>query len=114
LLIFGKASRTLDVLLLASGLITAIPLLCFGEAARRLPLSTLGFLQYMAPTIQFMLAIFVFGESFQWEKQVSFALVWAALIVLTTDSLVLARRPSPPRLSPNTVPLEASPVACPE
>lgn len=90
---FGTETRTLDVLLLASGAITALPLICFGQAARRLPLSTLGFLQYMAPTLQFFIAVLLFHESFMWEKQVSFALVWLALIVLTVDSVLHSRRP---------------------
>jgi chloramphenicol-sensitive protein RarD len=92
---FGRENRELDALIVASGVITAVPLLCFGQAARRLRLSTLGFIQYMAPTLQFLIAVFVFNEPFRWEKQVSFALVWAALIVLTVDSVLLSRRTAP-------------------
>jgi chloramphenicol-sensitive protein RarD len=78
-------------LLMLSGLLTAIPLLCFGQAARRLPLSVLGFLQYISPTIQFLLAVAVYGEPFLPAQRVCFALVWAALGVFTLDSLWNAR-----------------------
>jgi chloramphenicol-sensitive protein RarD len=108
---FGNVSLQLDGLILASGLVTALPLLCFGQAARRLPLSTLGFLQYLAPTGQFLLAVLVFHEPFAWEKQVSFGLVWAALIVLTADSALRSRRSVPPAPLPPLPTTESQPRA---
>ena len=74
-------------LLMLSGLVTAIPLLCFGAAAIRVPLSTLGLLQYLAPIFQFLLGITVFHESMPPARWAGFALVWAALALLTWDAL---------------------------
>lgn len=74
-------------LLAASGLITAVPLLLFGAAAHRLPLATVGFLQYLTPTMQFIIAITVLGERMPLERWIGFCLVWVALIFLSTDML---------------------------
>jgi chloramphenicol-sensitive protein RarD len=90
-LTFGRGDVGHDGLLAASGVVTALPLLCFGQAARRLPLSMLGFLQYLAPSVQFVLALTVFGEPFRPEQQRSFGLVWAGLALFTVES-VLAQR----------------------
>ena len=79
-------------LLAASGVITATPLLFFGAAARRLPMTTIGLLQYMAPLLQFILAVTVLGERMGPERWAGFAIVWLALVVLTADMLVAARR----------------------
>ncbi|MFO0880621.1 MAG: EamA family transporter RarD [Gemmataceae bacterium] len=91
-LAFGAHSQTVDVLLVASGVVTAVPLLCFGAAARRLPLTTLGFLQYLAPTLQFLLAVFYLGEPFRIEQQISFSCIWLALVLVTIDGLLRRRR----------------------
>ncbi|MFC9246672.1 EamA family transporter RarD [Streptomyces sp. NPDC057136] len=80
------------VLLAATGIVTAIPLVCFGAAAIRVPLSTLGLLQYLAPVFQFMLGILYFHESMPPERWAGFALVWLALTLLTWDALRTARR----------------------
>jgi chloramphenicol-sensitive protein RarD len=74
-------------LLVLSGLITAVPLLCFGAAAVRVPLTTLGLLQYLAPVFQFLIGIAVFHESMPPARWAGFALVWAALAVLTFDAV---------------------------
>jgi chloramphenicol-sensitive protein RarD len=79
--VFGRNSVQLDVLLVASGVVTTAPLLCFGAAARRLRLSTLGFIQYLAPSLQFLLAVLLFKEPFRREQQISFGLIWAALVL---------------------------------
>ncbi|MEG9249192.1 EamA family transporter RarD [Arthrobacter sp. Soc17.1.1.1] len=76
----------------ASGIITAVPLIFFGAAARRLPLTTIGLLQYLAPVLQFLLALLVFGEDMPFERWVGFSLVWLALILLTIDMLRTVRR----------------------
>ena len=78
---FGNVGIRTDFLLLASGLITAMPLLLFTYGARRLPLSTVGVLQFLAPTLQFILAVFVYREPFSRLDLVSFMLIWAALFV---------------------------------
>jgi chloramphenicol-sensitive protein RarD len=86
---------TLTALLLFSGVVTAFPLFCFGEAVRRVRLSTLGFLQYLGPTLQFLLAVGVLGERFGTVRQVSFGLIWLALIVFSLDSLLTLREARP-------------------
>ncbi|ATL29758.1 EamA family transporter RarD [Streptomyces formicae] len=79
-------------LLAATGVVTAIPLVCFGAAAIRVPLSTLGLLQYLAPVFQFLLGILYFHEAMPPERWAGFALVWLALSLLTWDALRTARR----------------------
>ncbi|MFJ4838285.1 EamA family transporter RarD [Streptomyces sp. NPDC088746] len=79
-------------LLAATGLVTAIPLVCFGAAAIRVPLSVLGLLQYLAPVFQFALGILYFHEEMPPERWAGFALVWVALMLLTWDALRTARR----------------------
>ena len=78
-------------LLSLSGAITAIPLLFFGAALRRLKLSTMGFLQYIGPTLQFLVATFLFHETLNRAKLGSFALCWLAIAVYVADSLVNRR-----------------------
>ncbi|MGY6024914.1 EamA family transporter RarD [Streptomyces spinosirectus] len=79
-------------LLAATGVVTALPLVCFGAAAIRVPLSTLGLLQYLAPVFQFLLGIFYFHEAMPVERWAGFALVWVALCLLTFDAWRAARR----------------------
>lgn len=79
-------------LLSLAGIITAVPLLCFGAALRRLQLSTMGFLQYVGPTLQFLVALCLFHEPLDRSKLGSFVLCWLAIAVYVADSL-LARRP---------------------
>ncbi|MCN9241350.1 EamA family transporter RarD [Streptomyces sp. RY43-2] len=80
-------------LLAATGAVTALPLVCFGAAAIRVPLSTLGLLQYLAPVFQFLLGILYFHEAMPPERWAGFALVWLALILLTGDAWRSVRRP---------------------
>ncbi|MBZ6477324.1 EamA family transporter RarD [Streptomyces griseocarneus] len=79
------------LLLLGTGVITAVPLISFGAAAVRLPLSVLGMLQYLAPVFQFALGLLVFNEEMPAERWAGFALVWLALAMLTWDALRTAR-----------------------
>ncbi|TLM81769.1 EamA family transporter RarD [Pseudarthrobacter sp. NamE2] len=79
-------------LLLASGVITAVPLVFFGASARRLPMTTIGLLQYFAPVLQFIVALVVFREAMPVERWIGFGVVWLALLVLTVDMLRTARR----------------------
>jgi chloramphenicol-sensitive protein RarD len=78
-------------LLASTGLVTAVPLVCFGAAAIRVPLSMLGLLQYLTPVLQFVLGILYFHEAMPPERWAGFALVWLALTVLTWDALRTAR-----------------------
>jgi chloramphenicol-sensitive protein RarD len=75
------------LLILFSGIITIVPLVCFAGAARRLRLSTVGLLQYIAPTGQLILAVLVFNEPFGADRIAAFALIWLAVICYSTDSL---------------------------
>ncbi|MBO4259010.1 EamA family transporter RarD [Streptomyces griseorubiginosus] len=78
-------------LLAATGVVTALPLVCFGAAAIRVPLSTLGLLQYLAPVFQFLLGVAYFHEAMPVERWAGFALVWGALCLLTFDAWRTAR-----------------------
>lgn len=80
------------LLLVAAGVVTAIPLLCFGAAATRVSMTTLGLLQYLAPVIQFVLGVTLLGEHMPPERWIGFALVWLALTVFTADALRHRRR----------------------
>ncbi|MFV8186482.1 EamA family transporter RarD [Streptomyces sp. AF1B] len=79
-------------LLAAAGVVTALPLVCFGAAAIRVPLSTLGLLQYLTPVFQFLLGILYFHEEMPPERWAGFGLVWVALALLTWDAWRAARR----------------------
>lgn len=84
---FGHGPAWRDVLLVAGGAVTAVPLLLFAYGARRVTLTALGFLQYLAPTVQCLLGIFVFRETFGRVQLVAFGLIWAALAVFMADGL---------------------------
>jgi chloramphenicol-sensitive protein RarD len=77
--------------LILSGPITTVPLLFFGAAARRLRLSTMGIIQYLTPTLQFLLAVVAFGEPLSLAKLLSFVCIWAAVLIYAFDSLNAAR-----------------------
>lgn len=93
-------SDTTRWLLIASGPITAVPLLLFASGARQIPLSILGLLQYLAPTIQFLLGVLLFKEAFTADRLVGFALIWAALGLFAGEGLLQRGRstgqPVPP------------------
>ncbi len=82
---FSHQGVAVDLLLVAAGTVTAIPLLLFTLGARRLPLSTVGLLQYIAPTCTFLLAVFLYSEPFTAAHAVAFALIWTALALYTFD-----------------------------
>ena len=85
-------STSTQLLLMAAGPITAIPLLLFASGARQIPLSVLGLLQYLSPTLQFLLGVWLFHEPFTPDRLVGFALIWAALALFAAEGLL--RRPS--------------------
>ncbi|MFE9554229.1 EamA family transporter RarD [Streptomyces sp. NPDC006703] len=89
---FANEGAGHSALLAATGVVTAIPLICFGGAAIRVPLSTLGLLQYLAPLFQFLLGIAYFHEEMPPERWAGFSLVWLALTILTWDALRTAHR----------------------
>jgi chloramphenicol-sensitive protein RarD len=84
---FGHAEPHVTILLALAGIVTAVPLLMFGAAAPRIPLTTIGLLQYVTPTIQFLLGVTVFHESMPPSQWLGFVLVWAALAIFSVDSL---------------------------
>jgi len=84
---FFPSSVITSSLLILSGLITAIPLFWFGKSAQAIPLSTMGFIQYLSPTLQLLLGIFVYGETFGMEYLICFAFVWAGLAFYTISIL---------------------------
>jgi chloramphenicol-sensitive protein RarD len=88
----GRANLHVQFLILSSGVVTAIPLLLFAYGARRIRLSTLGLLQYLAPTVQFILGVWVFHEPFSRARMLSFSFIWAALAVYTLDNLLAQSR----------------------
>jgi chloramphenicol-sensitive protein RarD len=91
----GHAPASIEVLLVATGAVTAGPLLLFTSAARRLPLSTVGFLQYLAPTGQFLLAVGAFGEPLESGKLAAFGFIWVGLAVFSIDLWRTAGRARP-------------------
>ncbi|MFI8102241.1 EamA family transporter RarD [Streptomyces sp. NPDC086023] len=105
---FGTEGTGHAALLAATGVVTAVPLVCFGAAAIRVPLSTLGMLQYLAPLFQFALGVLYFHEAMPPERWAGFALVWAALVLLTWDALRTAHRT---RAAPARRTAEAAPPA---
>jgi chloramphenicol-sensitive protein RarD len=91
----GQAPPRIQVLIVCSGIITAIPLLLFAYSARRIRLSTLGLLQYVAPTVQLLLGVWVFHEPFARARMLGFSFIWAALACYTLDNLLAQARRTP-------------------
>ena len=79
--------------LVGAGVATSLPLLWFAAAARKLKLSTVGILQYLAPTIAFTLGVFVYREPFDWHSAITFGLIWTGVLIYCTDSVIRARQP---------------------
>ncbi|WP_284192850.1 EamA family transporter RarD [Vibrio zhanjiangensis] len=82
----------LNLLLISAGIVTTLPLLCFTGAATRLKLSTLGFIQYIGPSLMFLLAVLVYGEDFSQDKAITFAFIWSALVIFSYDGLKTQKR----------------------
>jgi chloramphenicol-sensitive protein RarD len=85
-IVFGAEGWGWSALLLAAGPVTALPLVWFAEGARRLRYATIGFLQYLAPSLQFLLAVVLFGERFTGTHAVTFILIWTALAVYSVGT----------------------------
>ena len=84
-----------SLLLMAGGLFTAVPLLLFGAAVRRVPLTVIGLTQYLAPTINFVLGVAVYAEPFDGVRLIGFVAIWIGLVVFSLDFLGSARRLRP-------------------
>ena len=89
---FGQLGVPTDLLLLGSGIATAVPLAMFAYGARRIPLSTVGLTQYLAPSMQFLLGVFFFDEPFPRARAIGFILIWCALAIYAADGLRRSRR----------------------
>jgi chloramphenicol-sensitive protein RarD len=89
---FGANGAGHAVLMALTGVVTAIPLICFGAAATRVSLTTIGLLQYLAPTIQFALGVLLFKEPMPTMRWVGFGLVWVALVIFTVEAVNHRRR----------------------
>ncbi len=88
----GHSSAGINALLVGSGLITALPLALFAYGARLIPYSTIGIVQYIGPTLQFLIGVFVFHEAFTAERAVGFVMIWAALAIYAADGAYRTRR----------------------
>ena len=84
-------NRTTDLLLMAGGIFTAVPLLLFAAAARRLKYTTIGLIQYLTPTLVFIQGVLLFGEKLTTVHFITFGLIWAGLVVYAIDSLRAGR-----------------------
>jgi chloramphenicol-sensitive protein RarD len=89
---FGHTTTFANVIMIMGGVITAIPLLLFAGAAKRIPLSMIGFMQYITPTMQLFLGVFAYGEPFTTERIIGFSIIWLALIILTVSGLLERRK----------------------
>lgn len=89
---FLESGLRTDILLILTGVVTSSPLLLFGMGARLIPLVTVGLLQYIAPTCQFLLGVLVYNEPLTMERLVGFCIIWLALIIYTLEGLLARRR----------------------
>lgn len=95
---FGAGDSSLTFWLLMAGPVTALPLLCFALAARRLPLTMIGFMQFLAPTIQFFTGVY-YGEQLTTAHLICFGFIWAAVVVFSFDAIMSGKK-KPPQEEP--------------
>ncbi len=93
---FLHAGVTADLLMIGAGVVTTIPLLLFASAAKQIPLSMIGILQYLAPTIQFLIGVLIYKEPFDQSRLIGFGIVWLALIIFWVESFLANRVPVQP------------------
>ena len=93
---FLRLGLTPDLLMIGAGIVTTIPLLMFASAARSIPLSMIGVLQYIAPTIQFLIGVLVYKEPFDHARLIGFGIVWIALIIFWIENYIAHRNPVSP------------------
>ncbi len=89
---FGQGVGRDDLLLIGTGVVTAVPLMIYANGAKRLRLSTIAMMQYIAPTMIFLTAVFVFGEPFGQVRMIAFPMIWAALVIYTVSMLRQRKR----------------------
>ena len=95
---FATGSAQDTWLLLCAGVVTAVPLIIYATGAKLLRLSTIGILQYIAPTMIFLTAVFVFDEPFGTARMIAFPMIWAALVIYTVSLIRQSRRKRPPEM----------------
>jgi len=83
---FLHSGITSDLLMIGAGVVTTIPLLMFASAAKQIPLTMIGLLQYIAPTIQFLIGVFIYKETFDQSRLIGFSIVWLALIIFWVEN----------------------------
>jgi chloramphenicol-sensitive protein RarD len=88
----GHSTALVNTMLVCSGLVTAVPLVLFAYGARRIPLSTVGLVQYIGPTLQFLMGVVAFREPFSTQRAIGFVIIWSALVLYAGDSLWRSRR----------------------
>lgn len=92
----GHEAAGVQVLVLLTGIVTAVPLVLFAYSVRRVRLSTLGLMQFVVPTVQFLIGVLVYKEAFDGSRVVAFALIWLGVLVFITDQLLRSRTAPPP------------------
>lgn len=90
---FLHSGSTIDLLLIGAGVVTTIPLLMFASAAKEIPLNMIGVLQYFAPTIQFLIGVFLYKEPFDTTRLIGFGIVWLALVIFWVENVSARRTP---------------------
>jgi chloramphenicol-sensitive protein RarD len=93
---FLQQSAATDLLLIGAGAVTTIPLLMFASAAKQIPLTVIGLLQYIAPTIQFLIGVFIYKEPFDQAHFIGFGIVWVALVIFWVENFLANRMPVEP------------------
>ena len=93
---FLHDGTTIDLFLLGAGIVTTIPLLMFASAAKEIPLSMVGILQYVAPTLQFLIGVFLYKEPFDQSHLIGFGIVWVALVIFWVENYMAHRNPVEP------------------
>ncbi len=88
----SQNSWSLNLLLIAAGVVTTVPLLCFTAAAQRIRYSTLGFFQYIGPSLMFVVAVWLYNEPLAFDKLVTFGIIWAALALYSIDTIIFQSR----------------------
>lgn len=89
---YGHVSMKITVLLSITGVATSVPLIFFAAAAKKTSLTTLGVLQYIAPTLQFLIGVFIYNEDFNRTRFIGFSIIWIALIIYTIESILYAKK----------------------
>ena len=100
---FGLGEPTVSLWLAGAGVATSTPLILFAAAARRMPLSMLGLLQYLSPSMQFLMGVFLFHEAFSWSQGLAFALIWGGLALYSAAGLASRRQLPKEALQPQAL-----------